>query len=403
MRCRTDREARTWDSAIRTWHTRRGFNRLPSLLAGLTVNDCDLPGSPIRTNETAAELRVIARAVLGILLFVVLGICYVAQEVIIPVILALLLPLLLSPAVTLLQRAHVPRAIGSILVLVAVVGLLAGAGSLLAQPARNWIANAPATIQSIQQQFHGFRAPVRRAEEATKRLENLTEPAGYPTVVTTQTGFLTSVASGAPRVIASIMAVLLLVYFFLSSGNGFLRRMVEVVPILTDKKVVVSIARDVQTEMSRYLMMVSVINLGVGALTAAGMTLLGVPDPLLWGAAAAVLNFAPYIGPTVTAIGLILVGFTTFKTLGHAFAVPGVFLAIAFVEGQLITPMIIGRRFALDPTVVFVWLLLWGWLWGIPGVLLAGPLIACFRIGCQHVEALASTGVLIGNGSLSDP
>jgi len=165
---------------------------------------------------------------------------------------------------------------------------------------------------------------------------------------------------------------------------------------------VVSIARDVQAEMSRYLLMLSGINLGVGALTAASMALLGMPDPLLWGAAAAVLNFAPYVGPTMTAIGLAVVGFTTFKTLGHAFAVPGVFLAIVFVEGQLVTPTIIGRRFALDPTVVFVWLLLWGWLWGIPGILLAGPLIACFRIVCHHVHALKSTGVLIGNGSLSD-
>jgi predicted PurR-regulated permease PerM len=340
--------------------------------------------------------------VLGILLFVVLGICYVAQGVVIPLILALLLSLLLSPVVTLLQRAYLPRVISSIFVLGAVVGLLGGAVTLLAQPARNWVANAPATIQSVQQRFHSFRAPIRRAEEATKQFENLAQTTNHPTVVTTQTSFLTNVASSTPRVFASIMAVLLLVYFFLSSGDHFLRRIVEVVPGLTDKKMIVSIARDVQAEMSRYLVMVSVINLGVGSLTAAGMALLGVPDPLLWGAAAAVLNFAPYIGPTMTAIGLAIVGFTTFKTVGHAFAVPAVFLAIAFVEGQLITPTIIGRRFALDPTVVFVWLLLWGWLWGIPGVLLAGPLIACFRIVCQHVEALKSTGVLIGNGSLSD-
>jgi predicted PurR-regulated permease PerM len=102
----------------------------------------------------------------------------------------------------------------------------------------------------------------------------------------------------------------------------------------------------------------------------------------------------------MTAIGLAVVGFTTFNTLGHAIAIPGAFLVIAFVEGQLVTPTIIGRRFALDPAVVFVWLLLWGWLWGIPGVLLAGPLIACFRIVCQQVDALKSIGVLIGNDEL---
>lgn len=331
-----------------------------------------------------------------------MGICYVAQEVLIPLTLALLLSLLLSPVVTLLQRARLPRAVGSILVLGVVVVALAGGVTLLSQPARDWIAKAPATIQMIQQRFRSFREPIRRAEEATKKLENLTQSAEHPTVVSTEPSLLTSMATGTPRVLASIAAVLLLVYFFLSSGSGFLRRMVEIAPGLTEKKQVVSIARDVQDEMSRYLLMVTLINLAVGAVTAVTMALLGVPNPLLWGAVAGVLNFAPYVGPAMTGIGLLVVGFTTFDTLGHVVAVPGAFFAIGFVEGQLITPIIIGRRLELDPTVVFVWLLLWGWLWGIAGVLLAGPLIACFRIVCQHVDALKSAGVLIGDGSPSD-
>jgi predicted PurR-regulated permease PerM len=332
-----------------------------------------------------------------------LGICYVAQEVLIPLTLALLLSLLLSPVATLLQRARLPRAVGSILVLVVVVVALAGGVTLLSQPARDWVAKAPATIQTIQQRFRSFREPIQRAEEATKKLENLAQSANQPTVVSTEPSLLTSMATGTPRVLASIAAVLLLVYFFLSSGNGFLRRMVEIAPGLTEKKQVVSIARDVQDEMSRYLLMVTMINLAVGAVTAVTMTLLGVPNPLLWGAVAGVLNFAPYIGPAMTGIGLLVVGFTTFDTLGHVVVVPGAFFAIAFVEGQLIIPIIIGRRLALDPTVVFVWLLLWGWLWGIAGVLLAGPLLACFRIVCQHVEALKSEGVLIGDGSPTEP
>jgi predicted PurR-regulated permease PerM len=336
------------------------------------------------------------------LLFVVLGICSLAQQVIIPLTLALLLSLLLSPAVTLLQRAHLPRALSSMLVLISVITALAGGVTLLAQPAGDWVAKAPATIQSIQQRFRSLREPFRRAEVTTKTLENLTQPTEKATVVSTPMNLLSRVAIGTPRALAAVMAVLLLVYFFLSSGNGFLRRMVEVVPGMTEKKVVVSIARDVQAEMSRYLVMVSVINLAVGAVTAASMALLSVPDPILWGVVAGVLNFVPYVGPTMTSIGLIVVGFTTFNTLGHALAVPGAFLVIAFVEGQLIVPTIIGRRLALDPTAVFVWLLVWGWLWGIPGVLLAGPMIACFRIVCQHVDALKSIGALIGDGSSWD-
>jgi predicted PurR-regulated permease PerM len=257
---------------------------------------------PIQERDASADLRTVKRAVLVVLLLLVLGIFYVAQEVLIPLTLALLLSLLLSPVVTLLQRARLPRAVGSILVLVVVVVALAGGVTLLSQPARDWIAKAPATIQTIQQRFRSFREPIRRAEEATKKLENLTQSGTQPTVVSTEPSLLTSMATGTPRVLASIAAVLLLVYFFLSSGNGFLRRMVEIAPGLTEKKQVVSIARDVQDEMSRYLLMVTLINIAVGALTALTMTLLGVPNPLLWGAAAGVLNFAPYVGPAMTGV-----------------------------------------------------------------------------------------------------
>jgi len=189
---------------------------------------------PIQERDASADLRTVKRAVLVVLLLLVLGIFYVAQEVLIPLTLALLLSLLLSPVVTLLQRGRLPRAVGSILVLVVVVVALAGGVTLLSQPARDWIAKAPATIQTIQQRFRSFREPIRRAEEATKKLENLTQSATQPTVVSTEPSLLTSMATGTPRVLASIAAVLLLVYFFLSSGNGFLRHMVEIAPGLTE-------------------------------------------------------------------------------------------------------------------------------------------------------------------------
>jgi len=354
------------------------------------------------TIHPRTDLCTLKRGVLAIVVLLTLGVCYLAQEVLIPVILALLVSLLLSPAVTFLQRLFFPRVLGSILVLVAVVGAFAGGVMRLAEPARDWIANAPATIQTLEQRFHSFREPIRQAQEASKKLENLTQSSAPQTVVAVQPSLLSSMATSTPHALGSIAAVLILVYFFLSSGNSFLRRMVEVAPRLREKKVVVAIARDVQEEMSRYLVMVSTINLALGLLTAIAMKLLGVPNPMLWGAVAAVLNFAPYVGPATTGLALLVAGFTTFDSLGHAFAVPGVFFLLAFIEGQLITPVIIGRRLALDPTVVFVWLLIWGWLWGVVGILLAGPLLACFRIFCQHVEGLHTVYVLIGDGSSAE-
>ena len=339
---------------------------------------------------------------LAILVLLVLAACSIAQEILVPLVLALLLSLLLSPVVTFLERfVRLPRVVGSLLTLGGVLlALLFGVMSLK-EPAQQWIAAAPQTMQTIEQRLRSFREPILKAQEASKKIQELTQPSAPQTVVNVQQNLLSNMAMSTPHALGEIAVVLLLVYFFLSSGNGFLRRMVEIAPRLHEKKIVVSIAREVQEEMSRYLLMVSLINLGLGAATAIAMALLGVPNPLLWGAVACLFNFAPYIGPLCTGLALALVGFMTFDTLGQALALPGAFFLLASIEGQLITPTIIGRRLSLDPTAVFVWLLLWGWLWGVVGILVAGPLLACFRILCQHIEALHSIGILIGNGSES--
>lgn len=351
-----------------------------------------------------ADLRALKRIAMTMLLLLVGGVCYAAQELLIPLLLALLISLLLSPLVTLLERMRLPRAFASLLLIAAVVAALAAGVMSLAQPARDLIANAPGMIQTVQQRFHSFREPIRQAQEATKKIEDLTQPSAQErTVVAAQPSLFATMATGTPHVLEAIAAVLVLVYFFLSSGNSFLRRLVEIAPRLADKKLVVSIAREVQDEMSRYLLTVSLINLCLGAATAIAVQLLGLPNPLLWGALAATLNFAPYVGPATTGLALLIAGFTTFDSIGQALAAPGSFFLLAFIEGQLITPTVIGRRFALDPTVVFIWLLLWGWLWGIVGILLAGPLLACFRIVCQHVESLHTICVLIGDGSHDPP
>lgn len=350
-----------------------------------------------------AALRTINRSVLALLILLVMGVCFLAQELLIPIALALLLSLLLSPVVNLLERAlRLPRFIGSLVTTAAVIAALVLALVSLAKPAQKWIAHAPETGRTIEQRLRSVRAPILKAQEASKKIEELTLPpgAGAKTVVSPQSTLFLDMASSTPRALGQIAAVLLLAYFFLSSGNGFLRRLVEIMPAMRDKKLVVSIARAVQQEMSRYLVTVSVINIALGTATAIMLAWLHVPNPLLWGAVAAVFNFAPYIGPACTLLALTLVGFTTFDALGDILFVPGTFLMLATVEGQLITPTIIGRRLALDPTVVFVWLLLWGWLWGVVGILLAGPLLVCFRIVCQHVRALHKVGILIGDGSV---
>ena len=260
--------------------------------------------------------------------------------------------------------------------LLIVVGL-GWAISGLMRPAQEWISSAPTSLKSIEQRLRDVRAPLTKAREATQKLEDMGQSPATKVVVAAQPSVFDGLLAATPHALGTVAVVLLLVYFFLSSGDNFLRRLVEISPGMNEKRVVVGIARGIQQEMSRYLVMVSSINLGLAIATAIAMTLLGVPNALLWGALAGVLNFAPYVGAGITLVTLSLVGLATFPSLGHALAVPGVFFLMTVVEGQLITPLVIGRRLAINPVVVFVWLLIWGALWGVIGILLAGPLLAC--------------------------
>lgn len=348
-------------------------------------------------SDLAKQVRILTRSMLVILVIVCTYACYLAQDVLAPLMLGLLLALLLSPLVTLFERARVPRSLGSLVMVLLIVVGIAGAISGLMRPAQAWIAGAPTTLKSIEQRLRDVRGPFTEAREATRKLEDMGQPQASKVIVTAQPGVLDGILAETPHALGTIAVVLLLMYFFLSSGDNFLRRLVEISPGMSEKRVVVGIARGIQQEMSRYLVMVSSINLGVAIATAVAMSLLGVPNALLWGALAGVLNFAPYVGPTLTLITLTLVGLATFPSLGHALAVPGVFFVIAVIEGQLITPVIIGRRLAINPVIVFVWLLIWGALWGIMGILLAGPLLACFRILCQHLPSLQPMSVLMGD------
>ena len=365
-----------------------------------------LPTISKPAKPTAVRLATIARALVVLATLAVLVACYFGKEILAPILGALLLSLLLSPVVGLIERLRAPRMLASGLTVLLVVGIAVGAIMSLAQPAKEWVTKVPEAMQTLAQNFKDLKKPVQQAEKATESLTNMTQSSGaaqQQVVVKDKGSLVGGILTGTPAVLETIAAVILLLFFFLSSGDNFLRRLVEVAPGMTEKRIVVSIARDIEREMSRYLLTITLINLGLGVATALALMIVQVPNALLWGAMVFVLNFAPYVGAALSAVVLAVVGFTTFDSMGHAFAVPGTFLLLAFIEGQLITPTVLGHRLALNPVVVFVWLLLWGWLWGIVGVLLAGPMLACFRIICQHTQALRPIYVLIGEARFEEP
>ena len=340
------------------------------------------------------------RLLAGILVLLVLHACALAGDLIVPVLLALLLSLMLAPAVRLLCRWRLPRVVATLVVL---SGSLAIGGSLLGSlvaPAQTWVAQVPKSIDRIEAALSDLRRPLAAATHAGEQLAKLTDVGGDRNArnfVETGPSRIAQMLSATPAALASMLATLLLIFIFLLHGDALLRKFVELAPALRIKKDIVIATRSAQHELSTYTLTITAINAMLGLLTAAALWTLGVSDPLLWGGVVAVLNFAPFIGPMCAVLVLVIVGFATHAAPLTALSVPGAFLVLHLIEGQLVTPLIVGRRLSLDPVMVFLALLLFGWLWGVAGLLLAMPLLTCVRIVAERVPAWNPLAKLLGN------
>ncbi|MBQ4856347.1 AI-2E family transporter [Rhodanobacter sp. B2A1Ga4] len=332
------------------------------------------------------HLRALRMVLNVLLLLALLYTITLAKALLIPLVLAAFIGLALNPIVAFGARLHLPRWLtASVLMLGLVVGIGGGTG-LLAQPAVGWFQGAPAAIRSFVPKLRSFTRPLEAANRATQTLVSGTTRAPAPpaTPISLSTW---DVVSTAPKVLAAVLGVLLLVFFFLIYGDSMLRRLVEITPSFAYKRHAVTIVRGIQAEVSRYLLTALLINASLGAVTTGMLWLYKVPDPLLWGAVAMFANFIPYVGAIVTTALLAVVCMLYASDASLQVFLPVLtFAGITAVEGNLITPFIQGASMRLSPIAILLWLLVWGWLWGIPGALLAVPMLTCTKLICERVR-----------------
>jgi len=181
----------------------------------------------------------------------------------------------------------------------------------------------------------------------------------------------------------------------LASGDLFLQKLVRVMPTFRDKKRAVEISHEIQQNVSNYLFSVSLINIGLGLAVGSGLYFMEVPNAAMWGITVAVLNFVPYFGPVAGVIVLGTVGLLTFDTLWKGLLPPAWYLLLHLLEANLITPVLLGRRFMLNPVVIFVSLIFWTWLWGVPGALLSVPILVLIKVVCDRVPAMSPVSELL--------
>ncbi|HEX9945725.1 MAG TPA: AI-2E family transporter [Thermoanaerobaculia bacterium] len=325
---------------------------------------------------------------------------YLGRVFFLPITLAILLSFLLSPVVRWLKKLHIPEGLSAALVVFGLLGLLGLGVYELATPAYEWMAQAPQSLRKVEAKLRDLKKPVQTMSKATEQVEKIAKVAGgqEPAKVAVATESLGSrMFSQATDFVTNGIVMFILLYFLLASGDMFLRKLIKVLPSLADKKRAVEIARQIETEVSAYLGTITLINVILGAAVWGIMTLIGLPNALLWGVLAAITNYIPYLGAIVMIAVLAMVGFLTFPDLPHALMPPGAFIGLNILESYLLTPMILGRRLTLNPVVIFLGLTFWGWLWGITGAILAVPIMVVFKIFCDHSEPLAPIGEFLGD------
>jgi predicted PurR-regulated permease PerM len=339
-------------------------------------------------------------ALTGLLVLAAFYTLYFARAFFLPIVLALLLSFLLSPVVRGLKKLHIPNGLGAALVVFGLLGSLGLGIYELAGPAYEWAEQAPRQLRRLERKLAEFKKPVQTMSKATQQVEKITQVGAgeAPRKVEVQTETLGErIFSQTTELVAGGSIMFILLFFLLASGDLFLRKLIRVLPSLSDKKRAVEIARQIEQDVSTYLVTITVINIALGLAVWGLMTWIGVPNPLLWGVLALVTNYIPYVGAMVMIAVLAMVGFLTFNDTTHALMAPGAFVGLNLLESYLVTPMVLGHRLTLNPVVVFLGLTFWGWLWGITGALLAVPIMVVVKIICDHSEPLRSIGEFLGD------
>jgi len=350
------------------------------------------PSSAVAATKTTPIQIVLI--VLGTIAFL-----YFARPVVLPVFLACVAGMALKPLIRWLSSGHIPPALSAAVVLCLLVAAVVIGFFQLGRPAMTWMNDAPAHMAQLRQRVQKMFPRVARFNQAADAVNNLgaaEEEQKKVTTVELKTSRVPSTfINWTGTFLAGVGETLVLLYLILASGDLFLQKLVHVMPTFREKKNAVEISHEIQQNISNYLFSVSLINIGLGALVSGGLYLLGVPNAVMWGVLVAVLNFIPYFGPVAGIFLLATVGILTFDTLWKGLLPPAWYLLLHLLEANLITPVLLGRRFTVNPVVVFVSLIFWTWLWGVPGALLSVPILVSIKVICDRVPSLSSVSELL--------
>lgn len=326
-------------------------------------------------------------------IIVVVTIIYFAKMILLPILVAGFIALFASPLVRTLEGFRIPKPAASLLLEAVLIGGLVYVASLLYEPAMRWLETAPVIGDRLATELKEVSSNLGVGKKTDAETDSAIEQAMDSTLFNLASMF----AQTTILLTIQTFAVIFMIYFFLVYGDDLMRNIVKAQQTFSDKKMTVIMFQVIRDDVSMYILWVSLINVGLGLCTAAALALFGIEDALLWGALATILNYAPYVGPLILTTILTAIGFAEQEPFLRVLLAPSIFLVLNLIESQFVTPTVLGRRFNINPLLVVLWMFIWGWLWGVGGMLLAIPLLMCIKLASLHLR-LIGDWVEIFNG-----
>lgn len=428
-----------------SFSSRTYFTDEPTDISGLSIQNSDKKKPTVRVQQLGAKVNIICLVLLTLMALAYT--MYFAKAIVLPIVFAFMINFFLSPVIRRLERWRIPPPVGAILIILAAIGPFLVFSVMAYAPAKDWISRAPGIMRDVETKLRPLRDPINELGKTGEQIDRLVNgqsesdaaeeeqekqeakngdvelplpfggkvkleaddkeeaesevaipiKASKPIPVQLQEPSLTGqFISTTGNVVIGVFLTFVLVYFLLAAGDRGLEKMVEMMPTWTAKRNIVELTREIQHSISDYLFTTSVINCGLGIVIGLGMWIIGLPNPVLWGAMACFLNFLPFIGCFVGAAIVFMVALVSFDSVGYSLLAPAIYLFANLIEGNFVTPTLVGRSISLHPVWLMVFFSVVTWIWGVPGAVVAVPLLAVCKIVCDHVEPLHPLGKFLG-------
>lgn len=334
----------------------------------------------------------------GLLVLAVLTVAYVASDVIMPMVLAVILNLMLQPAMRLLRRAYIPKALAAFLLICGLFSTVIAFGAAISSPAERWAAKLPDDVTKIYQRLRFLSHPFGVMRKFLHQMDTMGQGGqGAGGGLAALGGdYSDMLFKGTQHFASGLFETILILFFLLISGNMFLRRLVEIMPRFKEKRQLVDLSQQIEKNVSAYLVTITLMNIAVGIATGLTAWICGLGDAVFWGVLGFLLNFLPILGACIGIAMLLIAGLVAFQPLWHALLPALIYFIIHVVEGETVTPLLLARRFTLNPVLVILSLILWFWMWGVPGAILAVPMLAITKLVCDGIRKLNAIGHFLG-------